>query len=68
MSNVSQMPASENFTPELALKSALTIGLSDVLILGYDEAGHMIVRSSRMTRAEALFMLEKGKDRCMGRD
>ena len=33
----------------------------DVMVIGYDNDGVMIIRSSRMSRADALFMLEKAK-------
>jgi len=64
--NVISLPASVNYTPEQALLSALDMcregRLTDVLVLGYDEDGHLVVRSSKMTRAEGLFMAEKAKD------
>ncbi len=63
--NVISMPASTSFTPEQAFESAKGIVLTDVLIIGYDEEGALFVRSSRLTRAEALFLLEKGRDYVM---
>jgi hypothetical protein len=63
--NVIALPASTSFTPEQALESAKGIALTDVLIIGYDEEGALFVRSSRLTRAEALFLLEKGRDYVM---
>ena len=63
--NVISMPASTSFTPEQALESAKSNNLSDVLIIGYDADGDLFVRSSRLTRAEALFLLEKGRDYVM---
>jgi hypothetical protein len=61
--NVIALPASTNFKPEQALHSALSFGddLTDVLVVGF-ESGALLVRSSHMTRAEALFMLEKAKE------
>jgi hypothetical protein len=60
------LPASVNFTPEQALRSALEFcrneNLTDVLIVGYDADGGLITRSSKITRAEGLFLLEKAKD------
>lgn len=58
--NVISLPASITFQPKQALASAMELDLSDVLIIGY-EAGHLVVRSSRMTCAEALFLLERGR-------
>jgi len=55
------LPASVNYTAEQALNSALMKELTDVLVLGYDSAGVLIVRSSKMTRAEVLFMTKKAE-------
>lgn len=60
--NVIALPASTNFNAEQALNSALKFdNMSDVLIVGYSADESFVVRSSRMTRAEALFLLEKAK-------
>ncbi len=61
--NVISLPASANFQPEQALASAqqLESELTDVLIVGYDSDGCLFIRSSKMTCAEALFLLEKAK-------
>lgn len=59
--NVIALPASTNFTPEQALESAKSMDLTDVLIVGYDKDGVLAVRSSRMTCAEAVFLLGKAK-------
>lgn len=58
---VISLPASTNFKPEQALHSALQLDLSDVLVIGYDADGVLLVRSSHMTCAEALWLLEKAK-------
>jgi hypothetical protein len=58
---VVEFPASENMTVTQALDSAKQKNLKEVLILGFDEEGNEIVRSSKMTRAEALFIIEKTK-------
>lgn len=61
--NIIAFPASTTFTPEQALHSVLEFArndnLTDVLIAGYDGSGDLIVRSSRMTKPDALFILEK---------
>jgi hypothetical protein len=63
---VISLPASVNYTPEQALKSALDMcedgGLTDVMIIAYDWEGELFVRSSKMTRAEGMFMAEKAKE------
>lgn len=62
---VIELPASTNYTAEQALQSALKADLTDVLILGYDQDGDLFVRSSKMTRAEGLFMVKKAEQWCM---
>jgi hypothetical protein len=59
--NVISLPATTTYQPEQALASAQQIELTDVLIIGYDIDGDLLVRSSNMTCAEALFLLEKAK-------
>ena len=63
--NVILLPASEQYTPEQALGHAMIRGLTDVLICGYDEDHDLVVLSSKMTRAEGLYMTEKAKEWCM---
>lgn len=53
-------------TVEQALESVMRIKLHDVLILGYDDEGRFKVRSSKMTRAEALYLAELGKQHALG--
>lgn len=64
--NVIRLAASESFTAELALKYVMRKcydqDVQDVLIVGYDSCGSLISVSSRMTRADALFLLEKAKE------
>lgn len=64
--NIIAMPATTTFTPDLALKSALDLDLSDVLVIGYDADGVLSVRSSRMSRADAIFLLEQAKKWALG--
>lgn len=58
---VVELPPSESFTAEQALHSALASELTDALIVGYDSEGLLIIRSSKMTRAEAMFLAEHAK-------
>jgi hypothetical protein len=60
-SNIIHLPASEYMNPDQALASAKDFTLQDVLIIGVDEVDELIVLSSRMNKAEALWLLEKGK-------
>ena len=58
--NIISLPASESFRPQQALASAMELDPSDVIIIGYVN-GELMMRSSKMTCAEALFLLERGK-------
>jgi len=60
--NVIALPASTTYTPEQALQSALNESLTDVLIIGYDNDGELVIRSSKMSRMDALWMTEKAKE------
>jgi len=59
---VTHLPASVNYTPEQALHSALKANLTDVMVIGYNKGGDLFVRSSKMSRAEGLFMVEKARE------
>lgn len=63
MNNILNFPASDTMTPEQALISALEFAkndnLKDVLIVGYDGDGCLLVRSSRMDRKDALWLSEQ---------
>ena len=59
---VISLPASTNYTAEQALQSALQMELTDVMIIGYDFEGELFIRSSKMTRAEGLFMVKKAEE------
>lgn len=55
---IHQFPATTTNTVEQALASAVSFQdrLTDVLIVGYDDAGDLYVRSSRMSRQDALWL------------
>lgn len=59
--DVLRFPPSSTLTVDQALDSARQCGLGDVLIVGATEDGHLITRSSRMTRAEALWLIEQAR-------
>ena len=61
---VIELPASAHYTADQAIASLehRRGELTDILIVAYDSDGHLYVRSSHMTRAEALFLLEQAKD------
>jgi hypothetical protein len=62
--NVTYMPASAYMKPDQAIDSLQHCkeDLTDILIVGYDTDGDLFVRSSHLSRADALFLLEKAKD------
>ena len=59
---ITSLPATTTFTPRQALLSAMDFAdndnLQDVLIVGYDGNGELVVRSSRMDRKDALWLAE----------
>jgi len=59
VTGVFRLPASTSFNVEQALASVQQDDLTDVLIIGYGEDGHLVIRSSRMTCAEAAFLANK---------
>jgi hypothetical protein len=63
MKNVLAFPATTTMTPQQALLSALEFAnndnLKDVLVVGYDGDGELIIRSSRMDRKDALWLSEQ---------
>jgi hypothetical protein len=61
-SNIVSMPATTTMTAEMALKSALDLDLTDVLIAGYDQDGALVVRSSRLLCSDALWLAEKMRE------
>lgn len=56
--DVAYLPATTTFNVEQALASAMQMNLTDCVIIGYDPDGDLVVRSSRMNRAEALWLIE----------
>lgn len=63
MNNVYSLPATDAMTPLQALLSALEFAknddLNEVLIIGYDGDGDFMVRSSKMDRRDALWLVER---------
>ena len=56
---------STKLTPDMALDDAKNYDLSDVMVIGYQD-GELVVRSSEMSRAEAVFMLLAAIDHARG--
>lgn len=63
---ITSLPATTTFTPRQALLSVMEFSdndnLQDVLIVGYDGNGELLVRSSRMDRKDALWLSEMLRD------
>ncbi len=70
MKNVIAFPATDTMTPEQALLSAIEFAkndnMQDVLVVGYDGDGELIVRSSRMDRKDALWLAEQLRKYAIG--
>lgn len=68
--NVVSLPATTTYTVEQALNSALQydreVGLSELILVGHDVEGELFIRSSRMTRKDALWLAEKLRSYAMG--
>lgn len=60
--SISRLPPSTSMTVEQALQSALSDAdeITEVLVVGWRD-GNLYVRSSRLSRMEALWLLEKAK-------
>jgi len=54
-------PASTNLSVDQALASASQLKMTDVLIIGYGEDGLLKIRSSKMDRKNALWLIESAK-------
>lgn len=54
-------PASTNLNVDQALASALQLNMTDVLIIGYGDDGLLKIRSSKMDRKNALWLIESAK-------
>lgn len=64
--DILKFPPATTFTPEQALVSAGQARLEQVVVVGITEEGDLVTRSSRMTRAEALWLLETAKRWTLG--
>lgn len=62
LAEITKLPPTANYNVEQALDSMKGYGdrLSDVVIIGYVD-GELVVRSSRLSRAEALWIIEFAK-------
>ena len=58
MSEVAFLPPSESMTVDQALDSVKNSNVDQVIILGYNEDGKLFVRSSKLCRKEALWIIE----------
>lgn len=68
--NIAPFSAGTNMSPLQALLSALEFAendnMQDALIVGYDAAGDLIVRSSQMDRKDALWLAEQLRQYALG--
>lgn len=63
---VTSLPATVTFTVEQALHSALQLNMKDVLIIGYDQNNELVIRSSRIDRKTALWLVRDAEDYVRG--
>lgn len=54
-------PGNAKRTVEQAITDAQQAGLTDVLIIGWNDEGRLVTRSSHLTRAQAVFLIEIAK-------
>ena len=57
-----RVPPSDSWSPEQALAYSAREKWGSVLVVGYDEDGELRIRCSRMSPADALWLLELAKD------
>jgi hypothetical protein len=65
--NVVELGPHSKMSPTEVLELAKREDFHDVVIVGYDSEGKIKIRSSQMTRAEAFYLLEQGKQSALGR-
>lgn len=56
---------SSDLTPEMALDDAKNFDLTDAMVIGYED-DKLVIRSSHMTRADAVYMLMRAIDHARG--
>jgi hypothetical protein len=63
MGKVHNLPPSTTLTVEQALFSALGVvdTIADVIIIGYDSEGELIIRSSQLDRKAALWLIKQAE-------
>lgn len=68
MADIHLMRAHTNMTVDQALNYVLKENLSDVMIIGYDSNEELVIRSSHMSRSEALWLVEHAKQHVLDFD
>jgi len=59
---IAELPPSASWTPDQALAASARLPFDHVLIAGFTGDGTLTVRTSRMTRADALYIIECVRD------
>lgn len=59
--NLAELPPSETWTAPQALAHAARQGFKDVVVIGFDQAGRLNIFSSRMSRGDAILLIEHAK-------
>ena len=60
--NLAHLPLSANLNPEQALKAALQKDFNEVLICGFDKDGNFVSLNSKMSRRDALWIIENARE------
>jgi len=66
MTNIHQLTAHNKMTVGEALEQCRRENFQDVMILAYNQDVELFIRSSVMTKQEALFMVMKTQEHIMG--
>lgn len=66
MADVVLLGPHTRMTVNEALEYVRREGLTDVMIIGYDHDGDLMIRSSRMSRETANWMIDRAKLHVMG--
>lgn len=61
MTDLAYLPPSTTMTVDQALDAAKHCDMKNVIAIGYDADGDFVLRSSRMTREQALWIIESAR-------
>ena len=62
MAIILHLPVESEQTPEEVLRETLEIGVKNIVCIGFDADGDWFLRTSKMSRQDALWVAEKLRD------